>query len=265
MWLLSRNREKDAMKSLCWLRGWVPAKVVQNEFDKMKRYNEFSRCCSNCRNAQIKCTHPLPTTKERFKEILRSRTLKPAAILLTCSFVSQFAGMNQFSPFIVQILATYRSSIPAEWGTVVLSIVALVGAISWGSIVRFVGKRRIFLTALAICCVCHHILGIYGFVYLPSGSKSFDKKGIQIPADETSIVPLIVFIVLKFFTTGIIGVPVMMFSELFPFKTRTLASGCTMAISFIIVFISHKSFINVEDLLSLPGAMIAYGVVGLVR
>lgn len=43
MWLLSRGRVKEAEKSLCWLRGWVPASYVQKELNELIRYSNASK------------------------------------------------------------------------------------------------------------------------------------------------------------------------------------------------------------------------------
>lgn len=43
MWLLSRGRVKEAEKSLCWLRGWVPASYVQKELNELMRYSDASK------------------------------------------------------------------------------------------------------------------------------------------------------------------------------------------------------------------------------
>ncbi len=43
MWLLSKGRVAEAEKSLCWLRGWVPASSVQNELKDLIRYSDASK------------------------------------------------------------------------------------------------------------------------------------------------------------------------------------------------------------------------------
>lgn len=43
MWLLSRGRREDALKALCWLRGWVSSETVQSEFDEIVRYSLASK------------------------------------------------------------------------------------------------------------------------------------------------------------------------------------------------------------------------------
>lgn len=118
LWLLSKNREAEALKSLQWLRGWVSAKAVKVEFDEIKRYNEYSVSCSACIKSQQKCPHPSPTIREKLQELLRRRTMKPFIILLTAFAIGQFSGSHAMRPYIVQILKSYGSPISPNWATV---------------------------------------------------------------------------------------------------------------------------------------------------
>lgn len=43
MWLLSKGQNQEALKSLCWLRGWVEGKAVATEFQSFVKYNELSQ------------------------------------------------------------------------------------------------------------------------------------------------------------------------------------------------------------------------------
>lgn len=117
LWLLSKNREAEALKSLQWLRGWVSAKAVKVEFDEIKRYNQYSVSCSACIKSQKKCTHP-PNLKQKLQELFRRRTMKPFIILLTAFFIAQFSGSHAMRPYIVQILKSYGSPISPNWATV---------------------------------------------------------------------------------------------------------------------------------------------------
>lgn len=56
IWLLSRGRRDDAVKALCWLRGWVEPDQVQSEFEEIVRYSKT-------------CTLP-PRVLKKFKEQL---------------------------------------------------------------------------------------------------------------------------------------------------------------------------------------------------
>lgn len=42
LWLLNEGRNADALKALCWLRGWVSTDRVQLEYKNMSDYIETS-------------------------------------------------------------------------------------------------------------------------------------------------------------------------------------------------------------------------------
>lgn len=97
MWLLSKDRPKEALKSLQWLRGWVPAKNVEKEFADMQRYNVYSRSCGSCQKTKSVCDHPAPTFIQKLQELLRKRNLKPFLLTLSCFAFSQFIGLGLFN------------------------------------------------------------------------------------------------------------------------------------------------------------------------
>lgn len=149
LWLLSKNRSEDALKSLQWLRGWVSPKAVEKEFASIVRYNEYSKACAECVKAERKCTHPPPTAAQKLKELIRKRTLKPFAVLLIVFFITQFSGMQAMRPYIVLILTAYGTPISPNWATVALGVTGIVGTITCVLTVKFIGKRRLFLISLA--------------------------------------------------------------------------------------------------------------------
>uniref|UniRef100_A0A336LS95 CSON014628 protein n=1 Tax=Culicoides sonorensis TaxID=179676 RepID=A0A336LS95_CULSO len=67
---------------------------------------------------------------------------------------------------------------------------------------------------------------------------------------------------ISFFTNiGIISVPWIMVSEIYPNKTRGLACGITAAINYIMYFISTKTYYDLETSISLFGVITLYVVV----
>lgn len=57
-------------------------------------------------------------------------------------------------------------------------------------------------------------------------------------------------------------VPWMLVSEIFPYKTRGMASGIVAALNYIMSFISTKTYLNLERSLSLAGTILLYGTIG---
>lgn len=116
---MSKQREKAALKSLQWLRGWAPQNVVQHEFETTKRYKKSSDACGSCRRAEIKCTHLHERTfRQAIKELVRKKTLKPLSILAVMGFAAYFSGTHHLVAYMVQILNTYRSPISPNLATV---------------------------------------------------------------------------------------------------------------------------------------------------
>lgn len=121
----------------------------------MKRHRSFANSCSACEKAKIECTHPTPTSmSEKLKYLIRQRTLKPFIILVICSVIGFSSGTHHLIPYIVQILNAYQSPISPNWATVVIGFTGVCGTIVCIPIVKFVGKRRIFLVSLtAVFCI----------------------------------------------------------------------------------------------------------------
>ncbi|XP_031621657.1 facilitated trehalose transporter Tret1-like [Contarinia nasturtii] len=266
MWLLSKQRDETALKALRWLRGWVPQNLVQTEYDSIKRYKANSNSCANCKKSSIECTHlSAQTTQQAIRELIRKRTLKPFFILLVMGFVSYFSGSHHLTPYIPQILNTYRSPMSPNWATVVVATIGMTG--TFGGIVgmKVLGKRQLYLVSLSGVTLCGLILSIYGFIYLPMNSKSFEHKNVI--ESESSSIPLIVCCVMRFFTTISLMVPFTMLSELFSLKSRSMATGVVVSLNNIFIFTATKSFYNLEHWFDLPstlGIYCAIGAIGLV-
>lgn len=217
-WLLARDRTADALKSLQWLRGWVSEKEVAKEFAEMQRYSKFSTKCTPCQKSETVCDHPAPGFKAHLKELGRNRTLKPMFIVTAFFAITQFCGMAGMRPYLVQIFQAYGAPIDASWATVIIGLCKFLANICCMLIVRFVGKRRISLYSIAGTAICCLSLGIYGSMYLPPGWSSFDKHLLEdVPGDGTF--PMVILFMLAFITSaGMIPIPWMLLSEVFPYK-----------------------------------------------
>lgn len=256
-WLLSKHRKEDALKSLMWLRGWVPSpKYVEKEFNEIQRYSEESNRCVACQKLGIKCSHPAANAKELLRELYRKRTLKPFVLVIIMFCFAQFSGLASMRPYLVQIFQTYAVPIDASWATVVIGIMGFFANILSMIVIKPLGKRKIGLISMIGTCISIISLAFYTFFVLPSGTTSFDKHEIHTTSNYLGYVPLTFIYLLAFFTSfGLLPIPWMLLSEVFPFKSRGLATGITAGLNYIMAFCSTKTYFNLESTLTLFGAI----------
>lgn len=223
-WLLSKGRIEDAKKSLCWLRGWVPAETVTEEFESMQRQSDRSKSCNLCAKQNLKCSHPPPTLREKYAELKRQRTYKPFIIVMLLFFLADFSGSLSMKPFIVQIFKAYESPIAPDRAAAIMSFLDNMGNLTYIVLVRFTGKRRLYLTIITGVFLSSFIISCYGFIYLPNGYISFDQTDQSQPSfrlanTNLSYIPLFCLYFWSYFSyCGFIAMPWVLLAELFNFK-----------------------------------------------
>ncbi|CAG9793504.1 unnamed protein product [Diatraea saccharalis] len=177
VWLLSKGRQKQALRSLCRLRGWAKPEEVKEEFDQL---------------------------------------------VLTGAV---FIAMNLLSAIIVKLI----------------------------------GKRKLILGALFATSCCSLGISVYAGVKLPSSVFSYE---IHTFPEEKSFLPVLLFILLVCFSS--LGIPWVLLSEVFPFRSRGVATSLAAAFSYIIFFLSSKTNYNIEANLHLSGTFALYSAFGLI-
>lgn len=220
MWLLAKNRTSDAEKSLQWLRGWVPKSIVSQELKQLERYSERSKSCADCIKQNAKCPHPSPTMCEKLREMKRIDTMKPFCILMLLFAISSFAGIMTMQPFIAQISKAYETPIAPDHTAAVMSFVNNLANVGFLVLIRFTGKRPLYLTMLSGMLVSTSVLCAYGFIWLPIGYNSFDQTNdFALKNKELGYIPFVCLILWSGFTYfGVNSLAWQMLSEVFPYK-----------------------------------------------
>lgn len=220
-WLMAKNRKEEAKRSLMWLRGWVKdPSTIESEYKEIERYSEDSNRCVACQKSNSKCTHKAFSAHQLMQELTRKRTLKPFFIVMTMFTFCQFSGLVAMRPYLVQIFQTYQVPIDASWATFVIGILGFFANISCTVLIKPFGKRTIALISMCGTCLSVALLTIYSFQHLPAGTTSFAKHSIETHRENVvGYVPLLLIYSLTFFTSfGLLPVPWMLLSEVFPFK-----------------------------------------------
>uniref|UniRef100_A0A182NQQ7 Major facilitator superfamily (MFS) profile domain-containing protein n=1 Tax=Anopheles dirus TaxID=7168 RepID=A0A182NQQ7_9DIPT len=266
MWLLSKNRADDALSSLQWLRGWVSPKAVEQEFQEMKRYSLNSAKCALCqKSGATTCQHPPLTEWTKLKELMRKRNLRPFVLVMLFFVFGQLSGLTGMRPYLVQIFQAYGVPLDANWATVSTGLLGLIANIVCMVSIKFVGKRRLALTSMMVTAISCISLSIYAFNTFPPGWTSFDNHPETSHVSSMGYIPMVLFFMLAFFTSvGVLPVPWILLSEVFPFRNRSLACGITAALHYVMSFVTTKTYFNLESAFSLPGVILFYGVMGII-
>lgn len=184
----------------------------------MQRYSENSNSCIPCQKAHVKCSHAKGNLRDRMKELVRKRTMRPFAVIIFCFAISQFCGMTSIRPYMVQIFETFQLPINSNWATVcqfnclvlsdfsnlflqvVVGLMGLLANIVCMGIIKVVGKRKLIFFSLIgtgtscfalgklllyfiKCNVLKFVMycyfqGFYAFNIFPAGWSSFDKHAV---------------------------------------------------------------------------------------
>lgn len=198
----------------------MPSKAVSQEFHELQRYSQRSKSCNSCIKKDQNCTHPLPTLLEKCAELKRKQTLKPIFIVLSLFIFAEFTGNSGMSPFMVQIFQAYESPIAPDRAAAILSFTNNLANIAFLCLIRFTGKRPLYLTMLSMVFLSSAIVSVYGFVFLPNGYNSFDHSDtFSVGNQQLTFIPFICIFVWSFCSyCGVNSVPWQMLSEVYPFK-----------------------------------------------
>lgn len=279
MWLLSKHRDDEALKSLQWLRGWVSPNAVHQEFTEIKCYSEYSNKCTGCYKAELKCYHPQPKFLERVKELYRKRIIKPFILIVMLFFFGQFCGASVMRPYLVQIFKAFEVPINPQYGTVIFGIIATVANIFMMMIVKFTGKIKLLLfsmigtafstTGLGNNYILLYALGFNFFNFFrilcilqSSDACKFIRQSRKLQWSKYASNDTNLYNVL-FANIGILHVPWMMLSEVFAFKCRGLASGISAAFCYLLAFFAIKTYLYIEQGLYLYGSSWFYGAISI--
>ncbi|PSN58488.1 hypothetical protein C0J52_00818, partial [Blattella germanica] len=273
IWLVSKGRIEEAESALCWLRGWVEPSVVKEELTELVRYHEETKKLlgSPSTKTQVGFSNPAfveenrtdgkttPTVanaesqdvntqswggemKDRLRDLIRPPTLRPLMLVIPFFFFVHFSGLTSIRPFMVEVVS---------------GGCGVVGTVLMMFTVHILGKRPLSLFCTAGSAFSAILLGVYA---LAAGAPH--KEGGE--SLSLTWMPLLLFIVLSFCNSIVGQMPWMLLSEVFPFRTRGLSGGVSAAGCYVFLFLSSKTYLDVERSFSLAGGFLFYGAISCV-
>lgn len=152
--MLSKDRPKDAQRSLQWLRGWVSPQTIHKEFTELQSFSCESNACAACIGKSTKCYHSKPSFCDKIKELKRMRNIKPFVICFILYFLYQFCLTTVWQPYIIQVLNALGTPINASLVTILSSSLGIVASIVLLSTIKIFGRRKLYLSAIMTVAIC---------------------------------------------------------------------------------------------------------------
>ncbi|XP_049947679.1 facilitated trehalose transporter Tret1-like [Schistocerca serialis cubense] len=189
--------------------------------------------------------------------LLGRGTLKPLLVVSVLFFFQNWAAATAVRPYAVEVCDKFGMPIDSHWATVATGATGIVGNVLCMVAVHWTGKRPLTLASLALGTACCLLLAVYA------------QAHTALPPGETlpvgSWAPLLLFVLLYLtWSLGIVPIPWMLLSEIFPYRTRGLAAGVAAALSYVWAFTSTKTYLDMEEQLTLYGAFYLYAAISAV-
>ncbi|CAH1406567.1 unnamed protein product [Nezara viridula] len=253
VWLLLRGRDVEAMRSLCWLRGWTTPDKVEKELRQMQDHAIASKLVPS----DISEKNPdgilrKPTFKEKMVDLMRPAMMRPLTLVICFFFFTHSAGLNGARPYLVKVYTRLGVSINPFLGTVLGAISQIIGVFVCMVSVRRVGKRKLALITMFLCSTINLCLGLYslfhetGYLYL-------------------SWLPLVLMALLSFTAnSGFAIIPWALLAEVFPPRGRGVGGGLSAASFYIEWFIVTKTWPYIQSVIQLYGMFFLYSSLGFI-
>ncbi|CAB3233584.1 unnamed protein product [Arctia plantaginis] len=267
IWLLSKGRQKEALDSLCRLRGWSKPIDVEEEFNVLLEYNEEMRQCVLCgqEKQQIEpCEHE---KKSLYRRILMKikyvffvkETMRPFMLVMAYFFFHTMSGTMPIRPNMVNVCKALGMKYDPKNIVVISGALFILMSILSAFIVKTVGKRKLILGSLLASAGCNLALSIYAHINIPLTVFSYE---VHTFTDRKDVLPVVLFLMLICFNG--LGIPWILLSEVFPFKSRGIATAMAAASGYVVFFLSSKTNYNIEFAFHLSGTFGLYGTIGFI-
>nr|XP_014091416.1 facilitated trehalose transporter Tret1-2 homolog isoform X1 [Bactrocera oleae] len=167
-WLIREHRFREAVKSLQWLRGWVPEYMIEAEFNRL--YEELITQPALEEAVENHGEKPSKWTN-RFRMFRKRSFLVPFILVTFTFFTGHFSGKTPLQTYAVQIFHTLKAPINKYHATILLGVAEMIATILCVFLIHFTGKRPLVMISTIGVGVCmfgtatyaHYVKVVPGF------------------------------------------------------------------------------------------------------
>ncbi|XP_036330750.1 facilitated trehalose transporter Tret1-like [Rhagoletis pomonella] len=240
-WLLQKGYAEKARKSLKYFRGLsendnTTYDEFENELALIKKTSDQSRA---------------DAANESLLQVIRAREVyKPLIMMIGFFFFQQFSGIVIIIVFAAQIATSAGVSADPMLVAVFVGIARIVTTFFMSTIFERWGRRPAGMLSAAGMTVCMFLLAANG--WWPVIGESF------------ALLPIICIVLhIIFSTLGLLTLPFLMISEVFPQRVRGSANGVTLFVGLTFSFSVVKLYPTIESLIGTPNSFFGFGFISL--
>lgn len=220
LYLISRGRDEDAIKSLRWLRG--------NGYDYSEELAEL----------QAEHAEKVAAKTSLMSALMRKASVKALGISFGLMFFQQMSGINAVIFYTGDIFKDANTGIEPSVATIIVGVMQVIATFIASLVVDKLGRRILLLMSISVMAICTILLGV--FFFLKQGDPASVESLGWLP-----IVSLSLFIVM--FSLGFGPIPWMMIGELFAPDAKGVAASMAGAFNWVLAFVVTKTFGNIRD------------------
>lgn len=240
-WLVSKGRHAEAERSLRWLRGWSKKDKVLIEFEQIVR--DLAK--QKSRGSISTKVSKMEKFRDELNNLRRPEILRPFYMLMILFFITLIGALIPMRPFLVDVFQKFGLPVQTEWVLVLTGLLGISGSFASAITVNKFGKRPMSLWSTGICFVFTFALAVCAMnLHWPGW------------------IPLVVFCT-TFWVSGygMLVLPWMLMSEVFPMEIRGAACGISAAFSSIVSFLLTKTYLNLTNWIGLHGTLFFYAFI----
>ncbi|KAJ8666956.1 hypothetical protein QAD02_008618 [Eretmocerus hayati] len=233
-WLASTGQIERLEQALCWLRGWVEPDAVRSE---VRHLCKIFAMRGYPAGVQPTISENEELTRDELSRIWRLYSGRSFWIPFLLSFIATIVkvfGGSCMTQMLVPILSSeLRFPLERDLSAVVVGLLEIVVNVIGMCVIYFFGRRKLIVSSMSILTISQITLSIYIFIMnKDSHGENFGFIGV-----------FLMLIITSFSQLGIVLVPYLFTSEIFPIETRGLGIGLVNATSLVIILFSIKIFI----------------------
>ncbi|XP_065723249.2 facilitated trehalose transporter Tret1 isoform X2 [Drosophila suzukii] len=184
VWLIREQRFREAVKSLQWLRGWVPEHMIEAEFNQL--YDELiTQKAIELSADGIPLQGQRRTLGQRLRMWRKRSFLVPFLLVSFSFFTGHFSGKTPLQTYAVQIFHTLKAPMNKYHATILLGVAEMLATILGVVLIHFTGKRPLVLVSTVGTGLC--FFGTATYAHFLSEVPGFTVNNVVVNA--SSIMP----------------------------------------------------------------------------